>query len=168
MTNHSKVVNPRDILFIDGERIELYFNDTGSPVLIKDPSDFEVLKYYMDVIPVYDVLIKREFVKYVADWNSPVSPVFSLNVDLDEFQQVRIQELITKRLEQWNKEHDIPDNEFPDADTKNNINWKLHKNTTITRDTSTPKWKQIVEEEGKIKKKGIRVVEFDGIPEEKN
>ena len=26
---------------LDGEKIELYFNDTGSPVLIKDPSDFD-------------------------------------------------------------------------------------------------------------------------------
>ena len=26
---------------IDGEKIELYFNDTGSPVLIKDPGDFD-------------------------------------------------------------------------------------------------------------------------------
>ena len=26
---------------IDGEKIELYFNDSGSPVLIKDPGDFD-------------------------------------------------------------------------------------------------------------------------------
>ena len=26
---------------IDGDKIELYFNDTGSPVLIKDPGDFD-------------------------------------------------------------------------------------------------------------------------------
>ncbi len=26
---------------IDGEMVELYFNDTGSPVLIKDPGDFD-------------------------------------------------------------------------------------------------------------------------------
>ena len=26
---------------LEGEKIELYFNDTGSPVLIKDPSDFD-------------------------------------------------------------------------------------------------------------------------------
>ena len=26
---------------IDGERIELFFNNTGSPVLIKDPADFD-------------------------------------------------------------------------------------------------------------------------------
>ena len=26
---------------LDGEKIELYFNDMGSPVLIKDPSDFD-------------------------------------------------------------------------------------------------------------------------------
>jgi DNA polymerase-3 subunit beta len=26
---------------LDGEKIELFFNDTGSPVLIKDPSDFD-------------------------------------------------------------------------------------------------------------------------------
>ena len=25
---------------LDGEKIELFFNDSGSPVLIKDPSDF--------------------------------------------------------------------------------------------------------------------------------
>ena len=26
---------------LDGENIEIYFNDTGSPALIKDPSDFD-------------------------------------------------------------------------------------------------------------------------------
>ena len=26
---------------LDGERIELYLNDTGSPALIKDPGDFD-------------------------------------------------------------------------------------------------------------------------------
>ena len=26
---------------IDGDKIELFFNDTGSPALIKDPGDFE-------------------------------------------------------------------------------------------------------------------------------
>ena len=26
---------------IDGEKIELFFNDSGSPVLIKDPGDFD-------------------------------------------------------------------------------------------------------------------------------
>ena len=26
---------------IDGDKIELFFNDTGSPVLIKDPGDFD-------------------------------------------------------------------------------------------------------------------------------
>lgn len=96
----------------------------------KDPSDFEVLKYYMDVIPVYDVLVKREFVRYASDYNSPISPVFALNVDLEEFQQARIQELITEKLEQWNKKHGIPDNEFPNADTKNNVIW-------------TAKWKKV-------------------------
>tara|TARA_B100000686_G_scaffold40259_1_gene41628 strand:- start:591 stop:2753 length:2163 start_codon:yes stop_codon:yes gene_type:complete len=98
----------------------------------KDPSDLEVLKYYMDVIPVYDVLIKRGFVRYASDYNSPISPVFTLNVDLEEFQQARIQELITERLEQWNKEHGIPDNEFPNADTKNNVIW-------------TAKWRKVPE-----------------------
>ena len=26
---------------LDGERVEIYFNDTGSPALIKDPGDFD-------------------------------------------------------------------------------------------------------------------------------
>ena len=32
---------------IDGEMIELYFNDTGSPVLIKDPGDFDSIYVVM-------------------------------------------------------------------------------------------------------------------------
>ena len=26
---------------LDGERVEIFFNDTGSPALIKDPGDFD-------------------------------------------------------------------------------------------------------------------------------
>ena len=32
---------------LEGERIELHFNDTGSPVLIKDPSDFDSIYIVM-------------------------------------------------------------------------------------------------------------------------
>ena len=32
---------------IDGNNIELFFNDTGSPVLIKDPSDFDSIYVVM-------------------------------------------------------------------------------------------------------------------------
>tara|TARA_Y100000748_G_C15495648_1_gene488134 strand:+ start:177 stop:1529 length:1353 start_codon:yes stop_codon:yes gene_type:complete len=89
----------------------------------KDPSDFEELKFYMEKIPVYDVLIKHGIVRYASDTSSPISPVYRLNVELEEMEQTRIQELITNRLEIWNKEHGIPDNQFPNADTKNNVRW---------------------------------------------
>ncbi len=32
---------------LDGEKIEIYFNDTGSPALIKDPSDFDSIYVVM-------------------------------------------------------------------------------------------------------------------------
>ena len=32
---------------LDGEKIELFFNDMGSPVLIKDPSDFDSIYVVM-------------------------------------------------------------------------------------------------------------------------
>ena len=32
---------------IDGEKIELFFNDSGSPVLIKDPGDFDSIYVVM-------------------------------------------------------------------------------------------------------------------------
>ena len=32
---------------LEGEKIELYFNDTGSPALIKDPSDFDSIYVVM-------------------------------------------------------------------------------------------------------------------------
>ena len=32
---------------LDGEKIELFLNDTGSPALIKDPSDFDSIYVVM-------------------------------------------------------------------------------------------------------------------------
>ena len=32
---------------LDGEVVEIYFNDTGSPALIKDPSDFDSIYVIM-------------------------------------------------------------------------------------------------------------------------
>ena len=32
---------------LDGEKIEVYFNDTGSPALIKDPGDFDSIYVVM-------------------------------------------------------------------------------------------------------------------------
>ena len=32
---------------IDGEKIEVFFNDTGSPALIKDPGDFDTIYVVM-------------------------------------------------------------------------------------------------------------------------
>ena len=32
---------------LDGEKIEIYFNDMGSPALIKDPSDFDSIYVVM-------------------------------------------------------------------------------------------------------------------------
>ena len=32
---------------LDGEKIEIFFNDTGSPALIKDPSDFDSIYVVM-------------------------------------------------------------------------------------------------------------------------
>ena len=32
---------------LDGKKIEIFFNDTGSPALIKDPSDFDSIYVVM-------------------------------------------------------------------------------------------------------------------------
>ena len=32
---------------LDGEKIEVFFNDTGSPALIKDPNDFDSIYVVM-------------------------------------------------------------------------------------------------------------------------
>ena len=32
---------------LDGENIEMYFNDTGSPALVKDPGDFDSIYVVM-------------------------------------------------------------------------------------------------------------------------
>ena len=32
---------------LDGEKVEIFFNDTGSPALIKDPADFDSIYVVM-------------------------------------------------------------------------------------------------------------------------
>ena len=38
---------PIDIAQLDGDKIELYWHETGSPALIKDPSDFDSIYVVM-------------------------------------------------------------------------------------------------------------------------
>ena len=37
----------RIIAKLDGEKVEIFFNDTGSPALIKDPGDFDSIYVVM-------------------------------------------------------------------------------------------------------------------------
>ena len=101
----------------------------------KDPSDYDTVKYFLNTVPVYNVLIDRGFVVETSNDSGPKDwvkssgkwvqrlPSYELNVELDEMQQTRIQEMITERLEQYNQEHNIPDNEFEHADSRGNIDW---------------------------------------------
>ena len=90
-----------------------YFNN-------KNTLDIESVKYYFDV-SAYDILLARGFVtegKSVFDL-----PSYSLNVHLKDFQRIELIERLSNEILKYNQEHDIPENQFPDANNMNNIFW---------------------------------------------
>lgn len=94
-----------------------YFNN-------KNTTDLETVKDYFD-IPVYDVLLKHEFV--IEDEGVLDIPYYSLNVQLEEFQKIQLIDYLSNEIKKYNQEHGIPENVFPNADNMGNINWS-HSN----------------------------------------
>lgn len=91
-----------------------YFNN-------KDISSVhEITKFFN--VPVYDVLVKRGFVNEFRRPNSMKE--YTLNVELSEYQQYEINDLLEKRIEEWNREHGIAENQFEST----GINWNNNLN----------------------------------------
>lgn len=89
-----------------------YFNN-------KDSSDIDSVKYYLDV-PVYDVLVNHGFV-IVDNYNQ--IPHYTLNVKLTDMQKIELSSYLTNNIEKYNREHNIPDNEYPNANNVDSIDW---------------------------------------------
>jgi len=86
----------------------------------KDISNLDEIKKFFNV-PVYQVLETRGFVKKNV---SEGITEFILNVELDEFQSIRANNLLEEKIKNYNSEHGIPQNEF---DTISTINWREDK-----------------------------------------
>ncbi len=95
-----------------------YFNN-------KDTTDIDEVKYYFTV-PVYDVLMNHGFV-ITTGYKRCRYLIYKLNVDLNESQKIGILETIENKLNEYNKLHEIPENEFPNSDNRGSINWNSRK-----------------------------------------
>lgn len=89
-----------------------YFNN-------KDSSDINSVKYYLK-IPVYDVLLNHGFV--IIDKKSRI-PYYIINVKVTDFQKLELLEYLGNSIQKYNQEHNIPDNEHPDANNVGSIDW---------------------------------------------
>jgi len=90
-----------------------YFNN-------KNTTDIDAVKYYLNV-PVYDVLLNHELVTSDSEYYG--LPYYTLNVKLTEFQRIELIDFFIDIIDTYNKEHDIPENQFPNANNSDNIEW---------------------------------------------
>ncbi len=90
-----------------------YFNN-------KNTADLETVKNYLKV-SVYDVLLKHELA--TSDGEYFGLPYYTLNVKLADFQRIELIEYLVNAITTYNKEHNIPENEFPNANNMGNIEW---------------------------------------------
>ena len=90
-----------------------YFNN-------KDTTDLETVKYYLNV-PVYDVLLKHELVTSNGEYYG--LPYFTLNVKLADFQRIELIDYFVNAIATYNEEHRIPENQFPNSNNMDNIEW---------------------------------------------
>lgn len=78
--------------------------------------DVEEVKKFFNV-PFFDVLEKRGFI--VIRMNHGIKE-FVLNVVLTKYEEIEINEILEKKLKQYNEEHNIPENQFT---VFTSINW---------------------------------------------
>lgn len=96
-----------------------YFNN-------KDSSEIDVVRYYFNV-PVYGVLLKHGFI--IEDGffkNNDTVPYYVINVILTENQKFSMLEYLQQKLDDYNTEHNILENSFPEANNMGSIDWDLY------------------------------------------
>lgn len=99
-----------------------YFNN-------KDSSDINSVKYYLDV-PVYDVLLKHGFV--TMNFENQI-PYYTINVIFTDFQKLELSNYLTTNITKYNEEHNIPENEYPNANNADNLYWNDHLELLIDK-----------------------------------
>jgi len=110
-----------------------------------DTSDMEKVKKLLKV-PVYDVLVKHGFVNQKVKFGQKE---YELNVQLSEYQQYEINDLLEKNIEEWNDEHGIPENQFKSTE----IDW--YKNQDLLIESSYWIWSVTPENWQIVKGKNI-------------
>tara|TARA_Y100000590_G_C15722895_1_gene1014125 strand:+ start:189 stop:1184 length:996 start_codon:yes stop_codon:yes gene_type:complete len=91
-----------------------------------DPSNFEEVKKFLSV-PVYDVLLNHN---YVTKYSYQSKIYFSLNVELNEFQEYELDQSLEQKIEEWNRIHNIFQHEFDYNEVghwRNKIDWNVGK-----------------------------------------
>ena len=91
-----------------------YFNN-------KDTTNLNAVKYYFDV-PVYDVLLNHGFVITTGTMYRRF-PIYKLNVQLNESEKIRVEEIIANKLSEYNELNEIPENEWPNSDNRGSVVW---------------------------------------------
>jgi len=87
----------------------------------KNVNDIDQVKNFLDV-PVYGVLENKGFVTKTDHFGKYD---YYINVDLNEFQTISVNELLERKIKEYNLEHYIPENEFDsfglNVEQKNNL-----------------------------------------------
>ena len=109
-----------------------YFNN-------KDSSNIDNVKLFFNIL-IYDELLKRKIIIMKNVKTHPHIPCFSLNVKLTDNEKIAMLEYIVKQLEEYNHDHHIPDNEFPNANNMGSISWDdFNKNLIINYESNNAK-----------------------------
>jgi predicted RNA-binding protein len=111
----------------------------------RDTSQIENIQEFMHV-PVYDVLVRHGFVTENKNARYFHQREYAMNVELNEYQQFEIDQILQKKIEEWNKNHGIPENQFENP----GIDWNQHRE--LLREVKYWIW-SVTEENWEILKK---------------
>ena len=96
----------------------------------KNFNDVQVVKEFYHV-PVFDVLEKKEFIKKI---NHDGENQYMLNIQLNNLEADSAIEILEKKLNEYNLEHDIPENQYDNITNPSNV--IKDSTSTITPETS--------------------------------
>lgn len=98
----------------------------------KNFDDYDELQKFLS-IPVYDVLENRGFIKKITHENKEK---YAINIEMNEFEISRSDEILEKKLRKFNLDHNIPENQFDSL--TNNVVGSPNSTNSYTESQNTP------------------------------
>lgn len=86
-----------------------------------DSSNLENIKPFFKIVE-FDILVENEIILFNHERGFDY---YIANIDVDKEKKLHLLDMLQKLILEFNESHDIPENDFPDANNRGSVNWSI-------------------------------------------